>query len=109
LCGSRLRIPAPGFLRIFFQSSSRPSSKGERSTSGGLGLGLAIARMIVERHGGKLQATSQGIELGATFSIELPVAKAEEVSSASPREGRSLHLLRRGCGSSWWRTTRTPS
>ena len=38
----------------------------------GLGLGLAIARHLVELHGGTIQAHSQGEGLGATFSIKLP-------------------------------------
>jgi PAS domain S-box-containing protein len=40
---------------------------------GGLGLGLAIARQLVELHGGTLQAQSLGIGQGATFTIELPL------------------------------------
>jgi PAS domain S-box-containing protein len=41
---------------------------------GGLGLGLAIARAIVELHGGTIHATSAGPGLGATFRVELPSA-----------------------------------
>ena len=41
---------------------------------GGLGLGLAIVRHIVELHGGAVQATSDGPGLGSTFSVSLPVA-----------------------------------
>jgi len=41
---------------------------------GGLGLGLAIARSIVELHGGRITAHSEGIDRGTTFTIEFPGA-----------------------------------
>jgi signal transduction histidine kinase len=40
---------------------------------GGLGLGLAIAKSLVESHRGTLQATSQGKGRGATFTVRLPI------------------------------------
>jgi signal transduction histidine kinase len=40
---------------------------------GGLGLGLAIVRHIVELHGGSVSATSDGKDCGATFTIDLPI------------------------------------
>lgn len=49
--------------------------QGERSRTrlfGGLGLGLAVSKAIVEMHGGSLTATSGGKDLGATFTIHLP-------------------------------------
>jgi signal transduction histidine kinase/CheY-like chemotaxis protein len=43
---------------------------------GGLGLGLAIVRHLVELHGGTIRAESEGEGLGATFTISLPLASA---------------------------------
>ncbi|MBW4663708.1 MAG: CHASE domain-containing protein [Chroococcus sp. CMT-3BRIN-NPC107] len=42
-------------------------------TYGGLGLGLAIVRHLVELHGGTVKAESEGIEKGATFIVSLPI------------------------------------
>ena len=42
---------------------------------GGMGLGLAISRGVVDLHGGRISAQSRGANLGATFVIELPVAQ----------------------------------
>ncbi|MES1025463.1 ATP-binding protein [Gloeocapsa sp. BRSZ] len=50
--------------------------QGDSSTTrqfGGLGLGLAIVRHLVELHGGTVQATSLGIAQGATFTVRLPI------------------------------------
>jgi signal transduction histidine kinase len=48
----------------------------------GMGLGLAICRMIIERHGGQLTASSDG-ETGALFSILLPAAPSDEARTRS--------------------------
>ncbi|MEO8551067.1 MAG: response regulator [Kofleriaceae bacterium] len=45
--------------------------------SGGLGLGLALAKQLVELHGGTITAASEGRGLGSTFRIELPLATTE--------------------------------
>jgi signal transduction histidine kinase/ActR/RegA family two-component response regulator len=69
----------------------------------GLGLGLAIARHLVELHGGTIRADSDGPECGAAFTVELPsgTVSAALVEPASDRAGpparmpvESLHGLR---------------
>jgi signal transduction histidine kinase len=45
-----------------------------RRSRGGLGLGLAIVRNLVEHHGGKVTVRSEGLGLGSTFCVELPTA-----------------------------------
>jgi PAS domain S-box-containing protein len=68
----------PEFLPRVFERFSQADS-GTTRAHGGLGLGLAIVRHIVEMHGGSVKAESGGEGQGATFSISLP-AKVAAVS-----------------------------
>jgi PAS domain S-box-containing protein len=61
------------FLPHVFERFSQRDSSTSRSF-GGLGLGLAICKQLVELHGGTIRASSQGPGLGATFLVELPLA-----------------------------------
>lgn len=45
---------------------------------GGLGLGLAIARYLVELHGGTIEAASAGVGQGTTFTVQLPLMRASD-------------------------------
>ncbi len=55
---------------------------------GGLGLGLFIARRLVEAHGGSISAASDGAGRGATFTVSLPIVSADlaGVDAAPPAE-----------------------
>ncbi|NJO80324.1 MAG: PAS domain S-box protein [Cyanobacteria bacterium RM1_2_2] len=64
-------IPAD-FLPYVFDQFRQESSATTRRF-GGLGLGLAIVRHLVELHGGTVQAASQGEGMGATFTVRLPL------------------------------------
>lgn len=50
--------------------------------SGGLGLGLTIAKAIVELHGGRIHASSEGRGRGAVFAVELPLSKTGDTTLA---------------------------
>ena len=62
----------PAFLPFVFDRFRQADSSVTRP-HGGLGLGLAIARQLVELHGGEISATSDGPGHGARFSFCLPV------------------------------------
>jgi PAS domain S-box-containing protein len=57
----------------------RQGDSGTSRQSSGLGLGLAIARSLVELHGGTVSAESHGREQGASFTIKLPILIARAV------------------------------
>ncbi|MEH2219232.1 MAG: ATP-binding protein [Nostoc sp.] len=55
-----------------------PFTQGDRSldrSRGGLGLGLSVVKSLVELHGGNVEASSRGINLGAEFKVTLPVCE----------------------------------
>jgi signal transduction histidine kinase len=56
---------------------------------GGLGLGLAISKTLVELHGGTLTAHSDGLGHGAMFTIELPVIEEALAASDAPTENEA--------------------
>jgi len=57
---------------------------------GGLGIGLTLARQLVELHGGTLQARSEGLHRGSTFVVRLPVVSAPGRAATSPRRARAV-------------------
>jgi len=64
---------APSFLPHIFEPFRQADGSSTRE-HGGLGLGLAIVRQLIELHGGKVAAASEGEGRGATFTITLPAA-----------------------------------
>jgi signal transduction histidine kinase/ActR/RegA family two-component response regulator len=66
----------PDFLPHLFERFRQADSSSTR-VHGGLGLGLAIVRHLVEIHGGRVRADSEGEGRGATFTVELPMLSAE--------------------------------
>jgi PAS domain S-box-containing protein len=87
------------FLPHIFERFRQQDSSTTRER-GGLGLGLGIARQLVEMHGGTIEATSQGPGAGASFHIVLPPLMAETgsdvraaASAAEPMPPVSLARL----------------
>jgi PAS domain S-box-containing protein len=63
---------SPKFLPFVFDRFRQADSSSTRR-QGGLGLGLAIVRHLIELHGGRVHAYSEGVGKGATFVVELPL------------------------------------
>lgn len=79
-------IPAEVLPRIF-----DAFEQGEASITrqfGGLGLGLAICKAIMELHHGTIRAESEGPGQGATFIMELPAAASAAAAGIKPASGR---------------------
>jgi PAS domain S-box-containing protein len=74
-------IPA-NFVRQIFEPFRQADASSTRER-GGLGLGLAIAKQLVEMHGGSIEAQSEGIGKGATLIVLLPLMIV--ASTAPPR------------------------
>ena len=53
----------------------------------GLGIGLSLVSRLLEMHGGRLSATSPGIGLGSTFTVELPVLHTTAVEAPAADAG----------------------
>lgn len=97
---------APEFLQHVFDRFRQADGSYTRAY-GGLGLGLAIARHLIELHGGTIEVFSDGVGRGATFVIRLPASKTQDqhddgtrlqkghgANGSSPAAGRQLEGVR---------------
>jgi CheY-like chemotaxis protein len=97
--GARYRLTVsdtgPGidqkFLPYVFEAFRQADGSASRE-HGGLGLGLAIAKQLVELHGGTIQARSGGLGAGATFVVELPSVLPSADRTRGPAEAASASI-----------------
>ncbi len=84
---------SPQFLPHMFERFSQASAPSVRGHSG-LGLGLSIVSHLVDLHGGKVQAHSEGLGHGVTMSVEIPLRQAPSAGSGPQwPEGEPLQCL----------------
>ena len=71
---SGIGIPASELGRVFDLFTQ--IDRGLDHSRGGLGIGLALARSLVEMHGGRVEARSEGVGRGSEFTVRLPLANS---------------------------------
>ncbi|HSN19359.1 MAG TPA: ATP-binding protein [Usitatibacter sp.] len=69
----------PEMLEHIFEMFTQAGSAGAHSL-GGLGIGLTLVQRLVELHGGRIEARSEGIGRGAEFIVTLPLASMESAN-----------------------------
>jgi signal transduction histidine kinase len=77
------------FLPFVFDRFRQADATPTRS-AGGLGIGLSIAKHLVELHGGSIEALSEGINRGAVFVVQLPVAMDTGGGQLSKAESQAV-------------------
>jgi len=75
-------IEAPLLERVFDLFTQADASRSR--VAGGLGIGLTVARHLVQLHGGTIEARSPGRGQGSTFEVRLPRTAAAPVADAQP-------------------------
>ncbi|SDM56042.1 Signal transduction histidine kinase [Oryzisolibacter propanilivorax] len=77
---------APEMLEDVFQMFVQAGQPGMRAR-GGLGIGLTLVRSLVELHGGSIHASSEGLGLGCTFTVSLPLLQDRPAQPAAGADG----------------------
>jgi CheY-like chemotaxis protein len=81
-------IPAELLPRIFEPFIQEQQS--ENRAGGGLGIGLALVRQLIDLHGGRVQASSGGRGQGSEFTVYLPALKVDSAQPAGSKETQNL-------------------
>jgi PAS domain S-box-containing protein len=81
VCDNGIGIEPEMLPRIFEMFAQVPAS--QRRSQGGLGIGLALARALVELHGGRIEVASAGRGHGSQFTVRLPVMRVRREANAT--------------------------
>jgi signal transduction histidine kinase len=84
---------APDFLPFVFDRFRQAEPAPTRGATWGLGIGLSIAKYLVDLHGGSIHASSPGVNQGATFTVELPVMGHQGLTRGEDMDGRAAAAL----------------
>jgi two-component system CheB/CheR fusion protein len=85
---------APEALPRIFEPFTQ-AEQGLHRSVGGLGLGLALVKGLVEMHGGRVEARSQGLDRGSEFTISLPLVTEATAAARAPPAARRRRKVRR--------------
>jgi PAS domain S-box-containing protein len=88
---------SPEFLPYVFDRFRQAEGSISRK-QGGLGLGLAVARHLVELHGGTIRAESEGLGKGAVFTVDLPLAQERRDPARAEERRREVERRRSRMG-----------
>lgn len=83
-----------GMLHEIFEMFTQVDQSLERAQAG-LGVGLALAKHLVELHGGSLQVSSGGLDQGSTFSVRLEIASQAPLSKQADSDDGKQNAVRR--------------
>jgi PAS domain S-box-containing protein len=83
----------PEQLPQLFKIFSRGNRSARRNQSG-LGIGLALVRRLVELHGGRVDAESEGLGKGSRFTVRLPLSAAQQVAEGIEAEFPPLEPMK---------------
>jgi PAS domain S-box-containing protein len=85
----------PDRVQEIFEMFSQVAEHRSLVGGGGLGIGLALCRQLVELHGGSIAAKSEGLGCGSEFTVRLPLAPAAREEAGAPAEKPAAESPRR--------------